>query len=137
MTASTGTQRAAGFYVTLAAAAMCLASAILYRADFQGMIYSHGALFSEGVFWGLIAAAAVAIAMLFLRLEGYAPVVLCIASGLSCLAFIHRMVWPVADIFTAIDPVTFISQLITCAAVLLASFVLSEVALYMKKRKVA
>ncbi|MEG2951520.1 MAG: hypothetical protein RR946_12550 [Clostridia bacterium] len=121
--------------MAIVAALLCLASAIVYSIYFRGVSYSHGSLFSDQVFIGLIAAAVVSVIMLFVKLDGYAPVVLCLASGLSCLVYIHRMVWPIADIFTAIDPVSFIPQLITCGVLLLSSFVLAEVSLYLKKHK--
>lgn len=127
-------KRAPGFYVVLAAAVMCLVSAIVYSVNFRGVSYSHGSLFSDPVFIGLIVAAVAAVVLLFVKLEGFAPVVLCLASGIACLVYIHRMVWPIADIFTAIDPVAFVPELITCGALLLGSFVLAEVSLYMKKR---
>lgn len=130
-------KRAAGFYVVILAALLCLAAAIMYSVYFRGVNYSHGSLFSGQVFIGLTAAAVLSVVMLFVRLDGYAPVVLCLASGLSCLVYIHRMVWPIADIFTAIDPVAFIPELITCGALLLVSFVVAEVSLYMKKRRVS
>ena len=132
---NTHSQRAAGFYMALFAALLCLASAILYSVSFRGVSYSHGPLFSDLVFIGLIAAAVLSTIMLFVRLENIAPVVLCIASGVSILVYIHRMVWPIADIFTAIDPVSFVTELAICGALLLLSFIAAEAALYMKKRK--
>ncbi|MGI6238482.1 MAG: hypothetical protein ACOYI5_02525 [Christensenellales bacterium] len=130
------TKRAAGFYVVILAALLCLASAIAYSVNFRGVSYTQGALFSDQVFIGLIAASVVSVIMLFVKLEGFAPVVLCIVSGVSTLVYIHRMVWPISDIFVAIDPVPFVPELVTCGAMLLASFVLAEISLYMKKRKV-
>ncbi len=131
------TRRPTGFYVSILAALLCLASAILYSINFRGIDYSHGSLFSDAAFITLIAAAAVSIVMLFIKLENFAPVVLCIASGVSFLVYIHHMVWPIADIFTAIDPVSFVPELIVCGVLLLMSFILSEVSLYMKKRNIA
>lgn len=129
------TKRASGFYVTLLAALLCLASAILYSQYFRGVIYTHGPLFSDLAFILLIAGAVLSILLLFVKLEGFAPVVLALASGAALLMFIYHMVWPIADIFTAIDPVSFIPQLRTCAILLGSSFVFSEIAIYMKKRK--
>jgi hypothetical protein len=128
-------RRASGFYLALLAALLCLISAVLYSVFFAGVDYTHGALFSDTVFIALIAAAVLAVAMLFVRLEGYAPVVLCLASGISLLVYIHRMVWPIADIFIAIDPVPFIPEMAICGALLLLSFVVAEVSLYRKKRR--
>ncbi len=131
------TRRPTGFYISILAALLCLASAIIYSINFRGINYSHGSLFSDAAFIWLITAAALSLIMLFIRLENFAPVVLCIASGLSLLVYIHHMVWPIADIFTAIDPVSFIPELILCGALLLISFILSEVSLYMKKRNIS
>ena len=131
------THRPIGFYISILAAFFCLVSAIIYSVNFRGVNYSHGSLFSDVAFIWLISAAALSIIMLFIRLENFAPVVLCIASGLSLLVYIHHMVWPIADIFTAIDPVSFIPELILCGALLLISFILSEVSLYMKKRNIS
>jgi len=114
-----------------------LASAIIYSVNFRGAVYTHGSLFSDAAFIWLISAAALSIIMMFIKLENFAPVVLCIASGISFLVFIHHMVWPIADIFTAIDPVSFVPELILCGALLLLSFILSEVSLYMKKRSIS
>ena len=129
--------RPAGFYISIVAALLCLVSAIIYSLNFRGVNYSHGSLFSDAAFIWLISASALSIIMLFIRLENFAPVILCIASGLSLLVYIHHMVWPIADIFTAIDPVSFVPQLILCGALLLISFILSEVSLYMKKRSIS
>lgn len=126
---------AAGFYVTIIAALACLAAAIFYNQYFRGQVYKSGPLFSDLVFFGLIGAAVLAVVMLFVRLEGFAPVVLCLASGLSLLMYIYLMVWPIADVFIAIDPVNFVPQLVTVGALLVGAFVLAEIALYMKKSK--
>lgn len=126
--------RPAGFYVTALAALVCIVAALYYSTNFRGKVYTHGPLFNEYAFYGLIIAAVVAFLMLFMKLEGFAPVVLCIASGISFLVFIYHMVWPIADVFTGIDTVVFLPQMITTGALLLGAFILSEIALYMKKR---
>lgn len=126
---------AAGFYVTILAALTCLASAAFYSMYFRGKVYTHGPLYNDLIFYGLIASAVVGLVMLFFRMDGFAPVILCIASGLSLLVYIYHMVWPIADVFIAIDPVTFIPQMVICGALLLSSFILAETALYLKKRR--
>ena len=124
-----------GFYVTILAALACLASAVFYSVYFRGRVYTHGPLFNEPVFYGLIAAAVVCLVMLFVKMEGFAPVILCLASGLSLLVYVYHMVWPIADVFIAIDPVTFVPEMAICGALLLCAFILAEIALYMRKSK--
>ena len=82
------TRRPVGFYVSILAALLCLTSAIIYSVHFRGINYSHGSLFSDAAFIWLISAAALSIIMLFIRLENFAPVVLCVASGLALLVYI-------------------------------------------------
>lgn len=135
MSAKTSSTRPAGFYITILAALACLASAVFYSLYFRGKVYTHGALFNDWAFYGLLAATLLAFVLLFARLEGFAPVLLCIASGLSLLVYIYHMVWPIADVFIAIDPVSFVPQMVIVGALLLGAFVLSELALYMKKRR--
>ena len=129
------TKHTTGYYLTAVAALLSIVAAIVYRIYFMGVDYTHGSLFNNNIFLGLLIAGIVAFIMLMVKLESFAPVVLCVASGFSTLAFLHVMLWPITDIVVAIDPVPFAPNLYLCIGLLVACFILSEITLYMRKSK--
>lgn len=132
---STQRKPALGYYVTLLVVVLSLASAFMYRQAFFHVTYTHGPLFSPQAFYLLLGGAVIALALLAIKQADFAPVVLCLSTGLAFLFFVHRMIWPFADLVTAIDPVAFVPELFRCTGFIFASFVVAEVALYMRKTK--
>lgn len=129
-------KKAFGFYVSFVSALLSIASGLLYAHYFRGMTYTHGELFSVPAFFLCVLGGVAAIICLFIRhLEGYAPAIVGVCSGFATLMYIHKMVWPIADVFTAIDPVKFAGNMYILFGVMVGTWVVSEIALYMKKVK--
>lgn len=129
-------KKAFGFYVSFLSALISIAGGVLYAYYFRGVDYTHGPLFSVPAFWLLVLGGVAGIICLFVRhLEGYAPAIIGVCSGFATLMYIHKMVWPIADVFTAIDPVKFAGNMYILFGVLVAAFIVSEVGLYLRKVK--
>ncbi|EET61262.1 hypothetical protein BRYFOR_06907 [Marvinbryantia formatexigens DSM 14469] len=129
-------KKAAGFYVGIIAAVLCIASAVVYGMKFSSITYKEK-IYDSNVCLLLGITAAVAIIMLLInKIAAYAPVVLCAGSGIACLMFVRLMIWPISDTIYGIEPFQHMNELYTCAALLVLSFVFSEISLYMKKTKV-
>lgn len=127
--------KAGGFYVGLAAAILSVISAILYGITFSAIQYKE-AVFDKNICLLLIVGGIVGAVMFFIeKTADYAPVVLCAASGIAIMLFIHVIIWPVSDTIYGIEPFAHMNELILCAVLLLLSLITSEVSLYMKKRK--
>ena len=71
------------------------------------------------------------------KIAAYAPVVLCAGSGIAFLMFIRMMIWPISDTIYGIEPFQHMNEIYICAALLVLSFLFSEISLYMKKTKEA
>lgn len=131
----TTTKKAAGFYVGILAALLCIVSAVMYGTKVSKMQYKEP-IFSSNVCLILGVAAGIAIVMLLInKLAGYAPVLLCAASGISFLMAVRLIIWPIADTIYGIEPFGQINDLFLCVGLMVGSFVISEIALYMKKTK--
>lgn len=127
--------KAAGFYAGLAAAVLCIVSAAAYGVNFSGIDYKEP-IFDVTICVLLAVAAVVAAVMLFVdKLAPFAPVLLCLGSGVSLMMYVHAIIWPVSDTIYGIEPFTHMSELILCAVCLVLSFLISEISLYMKKVK--
>lgn len=129
--------KAAGFYAGLLAVVLCIVSAAAYGITFSGIQYKEP-IFNATVCILLAVAAVVSAGMLFVdMLAPFAPVLLCAGSGIALLMYVHAIIWPVSDTIYGIEPFTHMSELILCAVLLVLSFVISEVSLYLKKVKKA
>lgn len=129
--------KAAGFYAGLVAAVLCVAAAIAYGVTFSGIQYKEN-IFDVTVCILLAAAAVIAAVMLFVdKLAPFAPVLLCAGSGIALMMYIHVIIWPVSDTIYGIEPFTHMNELVLCAVLIVLSFLVSEVSLYMKKVKTA
>lgn len=127
--------KAGGFYAGLIAAALCVVSAVIYGINFSRIEYKEP-IFDAAICVLLVVAALIAGGMLFVdKLAPFAPVVLCVGSGIAFMMFVHVIIWPVSDTIYGIEPFPHMSELIACAVCLVLSFVLSEISLYMKKVK--
>ncbi len=125
----------AGFYVGIIAGILCIVSGIMYRTDFISISYKEQ-VYDDTVVYLLIAAGIIGIIMLLIpKVDGYAPVVLLIGSGVSALMFIDMMIWPISDTIYGIEPFGYMNEIYLVGGLLLASFIISEVALYLRKVK--
>ena len=128
-------KKASGFYTGMFAAILCIAAAIIYSMKFSPISYKEK-VYDTNICILLIATAIVSIVMLLVqKLIHFAPVVLCLGSGISCLMYIKMIIWPVSDTIYGIEPFPYITEVIICAVLLVLSFILSECSLYMKKVK--
>lgn len=127
--------KAGGFYIGVVASVLCIAAAVTYGVTFSGIEYKEP-IFDVMVCVLLGAAAVASIVLLFVdKLAPFAPVLLCVGSGVALMMFIHAIIWPVSDTIYGIEPFTHMSELTTCAVLIVLSFVISEVSLYVKKVK--
>jgi hypothetical protein len=128
------TKMAAGFYVTAASALFAVISAICYGVLFSGIKYKEP-VFNLAICILLVVAAVVAVVLLLKgkQFAGFSPAILCLCSGISFMMFVKMVIWPISDTIYGIEPFPQFKQLIICAMLLLVNFVVSEVALYMKK----
>ena len=123
-----------GFFITLAACGLAVVSAVCYGVLFPSIQYKEP-VFDVRICIILVVAgvAAAVLVLLGQRTAGFAPAVLCLASGISFLMFVRMVIWPVADTIYGIEPFPQFTQLVICAVLILVTLVVSEVVLYMKK----
>ena len=126
--------KAPGYFISFAACVLALASAICYGVLFPGIEYKEQ-VFDVRICIILAAAGVIGAVLLLLgeRTAGFAPAVLCVASGISIMMFISMVIWPIADTIYGIEPFPQFTQLVICAAMIAATLLVSEVVLYMKK----
>lgn len=128
--------KAVGFYVALAACVLAIAAGICYTVLFQTIEYKEPVY--DVTITIILAASGVIGAVLLLvnqHTAGFAPAVLCLGSGISFMMFVKMVIWPVADTIYGIEPFPEFTQLVICAVLIVATLVVSEVVLYMKKYK--
>ena len=131
-------KKAIGYYISLAACALAVISAILYGVLFPGIQYKEP-VFDVRVCIIMAAAGVVGAVLLVLDdklgipAAGFSPAVLCVASGISFLMFIRMVIWPIADTIYGIEPFPQFTQLVICAVLFVVTLIVSEVVLYMKK----
>ena len=126
--------KAPGYFISLVACVLSVASAICYGVLFRGIQYKEP-VFDVRICVILAAAGIIGAALLLLgeRTAGFAPAVLCLASGISILMFVKMVIWPIADTIYGIEPFPQFTQLVTCAVLIAVTLLVSEVVLYMKK----
>lgn len=128
--------KAPGYFVTLAASVLAVIAAVCYGVLFSGIEYKEP-VFDIMICVILAASGVIGVVLAFLgeKTVGFAPAVLCLGSGVSVMMFVKMVIWPVADTIYGIEPFPQFTQLVICAAAIIATLVVSEVALYMKKYK--
>ncbi len=128
-----------GFYAVLLAAVAAVAAGIYFiviHGTF-GLDSTHnGNCYDPLVTCLLIGGALIAAGLVFLNRPGLASAVTAIAPGVAICLFIHKCYWYVVDVFIGIDEKHgFDPRFITFAALILAAFVIGEVAIYARKTK--
>lgn len=125
-----------GFYMTAFSALLAVISAVCYGLLFSGIQYKEP-VFNVAICILLPVAAIAAVVLLLSgkQFAGFSPAIMCLSSGISFLMFVKMVIWPISDTIYGIEPFPQITQLIICAVLFLLNFVVSEVALYMKKYK--
>lgn len=128
-------KKSVGFYIALCAAVLSIVAAVIYGLQFSKMTYKEP-VFDSNISILLGATAVIAIIMLFIeKLINYAPVILCVGTGISFLMYVKMIIWPVSDTIYGIEPFPYINSVIICTVLNLLCFILSEFSLYMKKVK--
>ncbi len=135
----TPSKKSFGFYVVLLAALAALAAGIYFLSIHGtfGLDSTHnGDCYDPLITWLLIGGALVAVGLAVLRRYGLASAVTAIVPGVALCLFVHKCYWYVVDVFVGIDEKHgFDQRFITFAVLILAAFVISEVAIYVKKTK--
>lgn len=128
-----------GFYIVLLAAACALGAGIYFLAIHGtfGLDSTHnGDCFDPLIPWLLIGGALIAAGLTVLRRYGLAAAVTALVPGVALCLFIHKCYWYVVDVFVGIDEKHgFDPRFIIFTVLVLAAFVVGEVAIYVKKTR--
>ena len=129
--------KALGYFISFVPCVLAVVSAICYGVLFPGIEYKEQ-VFDVRICIILAAAGVIGAVLLLLgeRTAGFAPAVLCVASGISVMMFIKMVIWPIADTVYGIEPFPQFTQLVICAVLIAATLLISEVVLYMKKYRI-
>ncbi len=128
-----------GFYAVLLAALAALAAGIYFiviHGTF-GLDSTHNGNCYDPLIVGLLlGGAAVAVLLVFLKKAGLASALTALVPGVALCLFIHKCYWYVVDVFVGIDEKHgFDPRFIIFSALIVAAFVIGEVAVYTRKAK--
>ena len=130
-----------GFYIVLLAAVLALAAGVYFLVIHGtfGLDSTHnGDCYDPLITCLLIGGALIAAGLIILRRYGLASAVTAIAPGAALCLFVHKCYWYVVDVFVGIDEKHgFDPRFIIFGALILAAFVIGEIAIYLKKTKAA
>lgn len=132
-------KKAFGFYVVLLAAAAALAAGVYFliiKGAF-GLDSTHNGNCYDPLITGLlIGGGLIAAGLTLLKKYGLASAVTAIAPGAAFCVFVHKCYWYVVDVFIGIDEKHgFDPKFITFTALILAAFIIGEIAIYTRKVK--
>ena len=130
-----------GFYVTILAAILALAAGgyfVSIHGTF-GLDSTHnGVCYDPAIVGLLFGGAAVAVVLSLLKRYGVASMIATAAPGVAIALFVHKCYWYVVDVFVGIDEKHgFDPKFITFTALLVAAFLVGEIALYCRKTRKA
>ena len=134
-------KKTVGFFILLLAAVLALAAGVYFlviQGTF-GLDSTHNGNCYDPLIVGLlIGGALIAAGLVFLKKYGLASAITAIAPGVALCLFVHKCYWYVVDVFVGIDEKHgFDPKFITFAALILAAFVIGEIAIYVRKTKKA
>ena len=134
-------KKTVGFFILLLAAVLALAAGVYFlviQGTF-GLDSTHNGNCYDPLIVGLlIGGALIAAGLVFLKKYGLASAITAIAPGAALCLFVHKCYWYVVDVFVGIDEKHgFDPKFITFAALILAAFVIGEIAIYVRKTKKA
>ena len=122
-------------------AALALAAGVYFLVIHGtfGLDNTHnGDCFDPIIPWLLIGGALVAAGLTVLKRYGLAAAVTAVVPGVALCFFIHECYWYVVDVFVGIDEKHgFDPRFIIFSALILAAFVIGEVAIYARKAREA
>lgn len=125
--------------VVIVIAALCsLAAGVLFQSVdgvFGQMKYNY---YNPVIAYGLMGTIVAAVALLLCKLHGLAALVTTAAPFLSLCAFFigfgkRAAYWHVADVFMGIDESAFDPKYLAFCGLMLAAFIIGEVAIYLRK----
>lgn len=125
----------AGFYTGICATLLCIISTVVYVVNVSSISYKEPIFDPTICIILVITSISSAIFLFGGKLIHYAPVLLCLGSGISLLMYIKMIIWPISDTIYGIEPFPHMNTLIICFVLLFLSFIFSEISLYMKKLK--
>ncbi len=135
----TPSKKGFGFYVILAAAVLALAAGIYFLSIHGtfGLDSTHnGDCYNPLITWLLIGGAVIAVGCALLRRYGLASAIAAAMPFAALCLFIYKCYWYVVDVFMGIDEKHgFDPRFIIFSALILAAFIIGEVAIYAKKTK--
>ena len=136
---NTAEKKSFGFYVIIFAAVLSIAAGIYFLSIHGtfGLDSTHnGVCFDPLIVGLLIGGAAAAVVLVMLRRYGLAAAVTAAGPGVALLVFVHKCYWYVVDVFVGIDEKHgFDPRFITFVVLIIAAFLLGEIAIYSRKTK--
>ena len=124
--------------VILIAALCSCAAGVLFQSlggVFGQMKYNY---YNPVIAWGLMGVVAVAVVMMLCKLHGLASLAVTAVPGLAFCAFFigfgkRAAYWHVADVFMGIDESAFDPNYLAFCGLMIAAFIIGEVAIYLRK----
>ncbi len=133
------TKKGFGVYATIVAALLSAAAGVYLQV--QGGVF--GAMkrqcYDPIVVGLLIGALVVAVVLIAIKKYGLAAAATTAMSGIALCKFatVHDAYWYIADVFIAIDEKGYDQKFLIFAGLVLAAFLVGEIAIYSRKVKVA
>lgn len=128
-----------GVYVTILAAILALAAGIYFQVigGTFGLENTHnGNCYEILIVALLVGAAVIPAACIAIKRYGLASAAVTACSGVALCLFIHKCYWYVVDVFVGIDEKHgFDPKFMIFTGLVLAAFVVGEVAIYCRKTK--
>ena len=124
--------------VILIAALCSCAAGVLFQSlggVFGQMKYNY---YNPVIAWGLMGVVAVAVVLMLCKLHGLASLAVTAVPGLAFCAFFigfgkRAAYWHVADVFMGIDESAFDPNYLAFCGLMIAAFIIGEVAIYLRK----
>ena len=115
----------------------CAAGVLFQMVDgrFGRMNYDY---YNPVIAWGLMGAVVLAVVLMLCKLHGLASVAVTAVPGLAFCAFFigfgkRAAYWHVADVFMKIDEQAFDTNYLIFCGLMIAAFIVGEVAIYLRK----
>lgn len=126
-----------GVYATLVAALLSAAAGIYLQVEGGVFGAMNRQCYDPIVVGLLVGALVVAIVLVAIKKYGLAAAAVTAMSGIALCKFatVHDAYWYVADVFTAIDEKGFDPHFLIFAGLVVAAFVVGEIAIYTRKVK--
>lgn len=121
-----------GFYVTLGLMVLSIITALLYAVNYKDFV----AYMDWTAVILMLVAVGLSLALVILKQEKFAPVVLGIGNFAGLLIYIQKIYGYVAVVLVGIDVNTFSTQFLVCTTFFALTAIVSLVNIYLKQTKV-